>query len=188
MSAYDCLSYLRACMLRLSLSIVFACLKLNPQQVMTLLDFENSAMLSLSIGITVLYCTALYHCTQLSLILHALSWYCTVLSLMLQELREIVTAAIGTKFSARWGEQMVEMVSGLLLLCFSSISPSARIPLIVSRFMSCNFLSCPVLSCLLHFSSCRAPPTESIFLSNALAFASLHLLSEQSNLTWHHLT
>ena len=27
------------------------------------------------------------------------------------ELREIVTAAIGTKFSARWGEQMVDMVS-----------------------------------------------------------------------------
>jgi T-complex protein 1 subunit gamma len=27
----------------------------------------------------------------------------------IKELRELVTAAIGTKFSARWGEQMVEM-------------------------------------------------------------------------------
>lgn len=35
------------------------------------------------------------------------------LSTPLQELREIVTAAIGTKFSARWGEQMVEMVRAL---------------------------------------------------------------------------
>ena len=130
------------------------------------------------------YCTAL-HSLSCYMLSHGTALHC---ALILQELREIVTAAIGTKFSARWGEQMVEMVSSLLLLSFSSISSSARRPLIFSRFMSCNVLSCPVLSCLPHRSSCRALPTESIFLSNALAFASLHLSSEQSNLTWHRLT
>ena len=35
-------------------------------------------------------------------------------------MREIVTAAIGTKFSARWGEQMVEMVSKIVTSCLDS--------------------------------------------------------------------
>ena len=60
---------------------------------------------------------------------------------MLQELREIVTAAIGTKFSARWGEQMVEMVRNLPLLS-SFIASSARF--IFSRLLSCNVLSIPI--------------------------------------------
>ena len=65
----------------------------------------------------------------------------------LKELREIVTAAIGTKFSARWGEQMVEMVSNhhFILVLFSSS--------FYSRIYSTS-------SSILHPPSLSSPPSS----------------------------
>ena len=71
-----------------------------------------------------------------------------------KELREIVTAAIGTKFSARWGEQMVEMVSNYqsVLVLFSSSFYSLIYPISSSSSIYLRSQS-PSPSSFTHFNT-----------------------------------
>ena len=149
---------------------------------MTLWNLENYATLS--------------HCTVLSLILHSLSLHCTLsLSLSLSIYLSIylsishVTGATGDRHRCYRHEVQCEM--GRTNGGNGEESPS---PLLIYRIL-CSFyiqsslvLQCIVYSYLLHCSLCRALPTESIFLSNALAFTSLHFQSQRPNLTQHNLT
>jgi hypothetical protein len=167
---------------------------------MTLLDLENCTMLSLSIGITVLYCTVLY-CTALyyTVPLHCTLSHLTCSLTVLHCTLSHVTGATGNRHRCYRHEVQCEMgrtnggngeQSSSPLLLFYPIFCSSPSYIQPFHVLQCPVLSFPVLSCLVyrtvrHVVHFQLSPSS---YSNALAFASLHLLSEQSNLTWHHLT